>query len=68
MAKYNIGDKVKVANLDEYDKAFRPQLKNGTVGEIVEIDAFDNDLYRIKVGDTTYAVFDDQLVKPTDED
>lgn len=67
MAKYNIGDKVKIASLDEYDKAFRPEIKEGMVGEVVEVDAFDNNLYRIKIGENTFAAFDDQLNKFDDE-
>ena len=61
MAKYNIGDKVVINNLDDYDKAFRPKLKDGMSGEIIETDNFGEDLYVVKIGGEQYAVFEDQL-------
>lgn len=66
MAKYNIGDKVVINNLDDYDKAFRPKLKDGMSGEIIETDNFGEDLYVVKIGDEQYAVFEDQLKAEND--
>lgn len=66
MAKFNIGDKVVINNLDDYDKAFRPKLKDGMSGEIIETDNFGEDLYVVKIGDDKYAVFEDQLKADND--
>ena len=65
--KYQVGDKV-VLSLDAYDKAFRPKLRDGMAGEIVEKDSFNADdgdnLYYVKIEDETYAVFESQLTRP----
>lgn len=66
MAKFNVGDKVVINNLDDYDKAFRPKLKDGMSGEIIETDNFGEDLYVVKIGDEQYAVFEDQLKAEND--
>lgn len=68
MSKFTAGEKVKI-KLDSYDEIFRPSLKSGMVGEIVEQDTFSVDnpdtdvMYVVKVGDTTHAFFEDQLEK-----